>query len=149
MTNNETIKTYMELEQERVALKSELNKLEQRAKEAKARERSEALSKVQALINSIDLIRGELSFGTKKKATSEEMQTKAKRPAKYYDPQTGKTWSGSGKKPLWMRVENGDNFLIAKMPVEMQSHILRTSAPANVPATGKPSLQTIIGNQND
>lgn len=35
-----------------------------------------------------------------------------KRKAKYYDPTTGKTWSGVGREPTWMRGRNKRDFLI-------------------------------------
>lgn len=33
---------------------------------------------------------------------------------KYKDPETGVTWSGRGKEPLWIRGKNRDDFLIKK-----------------------------------
>jgi len=32
--------------------------------------------------------------------------------AKYRDPDTGKTWSGKGKRPRWFAVDRADDFLI-------------------------------------
>ena len=32
---------------------------------------------------------------------------------KYRDPDTGKTWSGRGREPLWLRGKNRDDYLIA------------------------------------
>ncbi|RQQ21734.1 H-NS histone family protein [Burkholderia stagnalis] len=34
----------------------------------------------------------------------------AKRPAKFMDPRSGKTWSGVGRKPLWLRGKNLDGY---------------------------------------
>lgn len=32
---------------------------------------------------------------------------------KYHDPETGKTWSGRGREPLWLRGKNRDDYLIS------------------------------------
>ncbi|KVT52834.1 H-NS histone family protein [Burkholderia ubonensis] len=33
--------------------------------------------------------------------------------AKYRDPETGKTWSGKGREPAWIKGKNRDAFLIS------------------------------------
>ena len=33
--------------------------------------------------------------------------------AKYRDPETGKTWSGKGKRPRWFEIHRANDFLIA------------------------------------
>ncbi|WP_081069461.1 H-NS histone family protein [Burkholderia stagnalis] len=35
-----------------------------------------------------------------------------KRKAKYFDPRTGRTWSGVGRVPLWLRDHDWKDFLI-------------------------------------
>jgi DNA-binding protein H-NS len=40
-------------------------------------------------------------------------QKRAAAPAKYRDPQSGKTWSGRGKAPLWLKGKDKEQFLIA------------------------------------
>ncbi|WP_446326913.1 H-NS histone family protein [Burkholderia pseudomallei] len=37
---------------------------------------------------------------------------KKKRLTKYYDPETGATWSGNGKVPLWLRGKDRDKYLL-------------------------------------
>ncbi|KML19725.1 MULTISPECIES: H-NS histone family protein [Burkholderia] len=44
---------------------------------------------------------------------------KAKRqktPAKYYDPDTGQSWSGKGSRPKWLVDKNLDDYLIRETP---------------------------------
>lgn len=44
---------------------------------------------------------------------------KAKRkktPAKYYDPDTGQSWSGKGPRPKWLVGKNLDDYLIREAP---------------------------------
>ncbi|MCW3701171.1 H-NS family nucleoid-associated regulatory protein [Burkholderia cenocepacia] len=44
---------------------------------------------------------------------------KAKRkqaPAKYYDPDTGQSWSGKGPRPKWLVSKNLDDYLIREAP---------------------------------
>lgn len=39
-------------------------------------------------------------------------EPKKKAPAKYYDAQTGATWSGKGKPPRWIQGKDREAFLI-------------------------------------
>ncbi|MGR8023261.1 H-NS histone family protein [Burkholderia cenocepacia] len=39
-----------------------------------------------------------------------------KRKAKYFDPQTGRTWCGVGREPLWLRGRDWKDFLIDTSP---------------------------------
>ncbi|WP_175749697.1 H-NS family nucleoid-associated regulatory protein [Burkholderia pyrrocinia] len=44
---------------------------------------------------------------------------KAKRqkaPTKYYDPNTGQSWSGKGSRPKWLVDKNLDDYLIREAP---------------------------------
>ncbi|MGE8508942.1 MAG: H-NS family nucleoid-associated regulatory protein [Paraburkholderia terricola] len=38
---------------------------------------------------------------------------RGKRPARYFDPQTGATWSGVGREPLWIRGKDRERFRLA------------------------------------
>ncbi|WP_080423737.1 H-NS family nucleoid-associated regulatory protein [Burkholderia ubonensis] len=40
----------------------------------------------------------------------------ARAPAKYYDPSTGKTWSGRGSMPKWLQGKNPDHYLVDRKP---------------------------------
>lgn len=39
-----------------------------------------------------------------------------KAPAKYYDPNTGRSWSGKGARPGWLVGKNPDDYLIREAP---------------------------------
>mgnify|MGYP002480931208 CR=1 FL=1 len=39
-------------------------------------------------------------------------KVKTKGPAKYYDPQTGKKWSGKGKRPKWLEGKQLEDYLV-------------------------------------
>jgi DNA-binding protein H-NS len=41
-------------------------------------------------------------------------EPKAKLPAKYYDPDSGQSWSGRGKPPRWIQGKDPRQFLIQK-----------------------------------
>ncbi len=76
--------------------------------------RQEAIEEVQQLINTFGLQASCFRFPNAP-AASAAPRSAAK--PKYRDPATGKTWTGRGREPIWMRraLENGktkDDFLI-------------------------------------
>jgi DNA-binding protein H-NS len=86
--------------------------LEQQIQEQRQAELSEAVGKVKAMIAEHGLTQEDI-FGavrTSKKERSES--TKAKVPAKYRDPVSGKEWSGRGLAPKWLQGLNKADFLI-------------------------------------
>jgi len=45
------------------------------------------------------------------------LQTKPKRAAaKYYDPSSGRSWSGRGPRPKWLEGKNLDDYTIDRVP---------------------------------
>ncbi|MGS1076253.1 H-NS histone family protein [Burkholderia glumae] len=42
-------------------------------------------------------------------------------PAKYYDPDSGKKWSGRGPKPKWLQGKNLDDYLVDRDRPEPQA----------------------------
>ncbi|MCB4349483.1 H-NS histone family protein (plasmid) [Burkholderia vietnamiensis] len=40
----------------------------------------------------------------------------ARAAAKYYDPSSGKTWSGRGPMPKWLQGKNSDHYLVDRKP---------------------------------
>ncbi len=68
--------------------------LEQSIEAARKKESAEALATIRELI---------ATFGfTAQQVFPFQPAAKKKAPAKYYDPQTGKSWSGRGKVPKWL-----------------------------------------------
>ena len=70
-------------------------------------ERSDALVQIHALIAQFNFLPFEV-FPRKTDAP------KAKVPAKYYDPDSGQSWSGRGKPPRWIEGKDRTPFLIQK-----------------------------------
>lgn len=54
-----------------------------------------------------------------------QLETKKKVQAKYYDPQTGKSWTGRGKEPKWLQGVDRRQFEIAT------PQTFHTNAPAD------------------
>jgi DNA-binding protein H-NS len=89
-----------------------LESLQQLLAEHIAKRREEAISEARAKIMKIAL-----SIGMSPEAVLELGAPARKTPAnagqpKYRDPESGKTWSGLGKVPLWIRDKDRSQFLI-------------------------------------
>nr|WP_244096798.1 H-NS family nucleoid-associated regulatory protein [Burkholderia ambifaria] len=41
---------------------------------------------------------------------------KSRAPTKYYDPSSGKRWSGFGPRPKWLEGKNLDDYLVDRAP---------------------------------
>lgn len=107
---------------EKDLLDQKLAEQEQLGKEIeklRAQQRKEAISSIKADIKRFD-IKPEEIFSSAKPGRKRKAKTagKGRRKAastvspKYRDPETGKTWSGRGREPVWMRGKNRDDYLI-------------------------------------
>ncbi|ARU06602.1 hypothetical protein CCO03_02705 [Comamonas serinivorans] len=76
-------------------------------KQVERDERQAALQQIQSLIEQFGFLPFEV-FPRK------PLELKHKLPAKYYDPDTGQSWSGRGKPPRWMQGKDPRQFLIQK-----------------------------------
>ena len=75
-------------------------------------ERSEAIKQIKALVDKYQ-IKSSSIFGRKAANSGEELSTpRAKLPPKYRDPETGKTWTGQGREPSWLKGKNREEYLI-------------------------------------
>ena len=102
-----------------IQLKAQIAKLEKQASTLRQREQQTALRQIQTLMADYELTPEDL---VPKKSRSKPTKQAATRKAitapkvKYRDPATGKTWSGKGKAPLWIKEaqQQGkqDKFLI-------------------------------------
>ena len=80
------------------------NALDKRIEEARSTEAKEALATVKQLI---------ATFGfTSQQVFPWKPEEKKKVEARYYDPESGATWTGRGKPPLWIAGQDRLNFLI-------------------------------------
>lgn len=90
--------TYQEL----LARKRELD---QSIEQVRRTESAQALETIKDLI---------ATFGfTAQQVFPFQLPTKKKVQAKYYDPQTGKSWTGRGKEPKWLQGVDRSQFEIA------------------------------------
>lgn len=81
--------------------------LEQQIHEARARELSEAVARVRALVAEYELTAEDV-FPPARAGRS----TGSKVAPKYRDPATGQTWTGRGKAPKWIQNEDREKFAI-------------------------------------
>ena len=96
--------TYQELIEQREALDRQIQ-------EVKEQEKRIGLEKVLALIEEYGLTSDDL-FSKRAGIMKSGSKSVAKVPPKYRNPETGKTWTGRGKKPLWMAERSKEYFLI-------------------------------------
>ena len=92
--------TYSEL----LAKKAELDK---RIAQALSTEKTAALHQIQSLIE---------TFGFTMQEVFPLPKNPKKAPAKYYDPSSGKSWSGRGKPPKWIEGKDRGLFEIDSAP---------------------------------
>ncbi|WP_321807594.1 H-NS histone family protein [Burkholderia sp. BCC1993] len=91
-------------------LKAKADALLVQAEEARQAELATVLEEVRARIQEYGLTPEQL-FGRKRARGANDSQTPT---AKYQDPKTGKTWSGRGREPSWIKGKKRDRFLIAE-----------------------------------
>lgn len=89
-------------------IKAQIAELENKAKEARAAELASAKAEIAEIMSKHGLSLSDLSSSAKPK------QPKARQPvpAKYRDTETGETWTGRGRAPLWLAGKTKDDFLI-------------------------------------
>ena len=86
--------------------------LEEKIEQARKEERGEAIKQIKALVEKYQ-IKASSIFGRKAANSGEESSTpRAKLPPKYRDPETGKTWTGQGREPSWLKGKNREEYLI-------------------------------------
>ncbi|MCY0389879.1 H-NS histone family protein [Robbsia sp. Bb-Pol-6] len=88
-------------------------KLDAQIQAMRAEARGSALIEVKETIAAFELTAAELGFGTRGYARKESVSKQRSAVApKYRDPESGKTWSGRGKPPLWIAGKDRDGFVI-------------------------------------
>ncbi|PCE29234.1 H-NS histone family protein [Burkholderia ubonensis] len=91
-------------------LQAQIEMLQAQAESVRLEEKSAAVSRIRDAIALYDLTPRDL-FGDRPRRP----RRRAKRgpvPPKYRDPQTGATWSGRGREPLWINGQSREQFLI-------------------------------------
>ena len=87
--------------------------LDQRIKELQSEARSQAISKVRALIANHGLAHNDLFSSSSSSKPNAKKSTTNKVAAKYRDAETGNEWSGRGIPPIWLRGKDKKDYLIA------------------------------------
>lgn len=80
--------------------------LDEKIDQARKAARGQAIEQALSLITTFQLTPEDLFSSTKKG------KAKSKAPPKYRDPETGKTWTGRGVAPSWLKDKNRDDYLI-------------------------------------
>lgn len=89
-------------------------KLDAQIQALRAETRSSALVEIKEKIAAFELTAAELGFGGQAHARKQAMNKQRGAVApKYRDPESGKTWSGRGKPPLWIAGQEREGFAIA------------------------------------
>lgn len=89
-------------------IQAQIAELERKAKEARALELAGAKAQIAEIMATYGLTLDDLR-GVRQSKPSKARQTV---PAKYRNPETGATWTGRGRVPLWLVGKNKDDFLI-------------------------------------
>lgn len=109
---------YMSTYQELLARKRELDKS---IEQTRRTESAQALETIKELI---------ATFGfTAQQVFPFQSPEKKKIPAKYYDPESGKSWTGRGKMPQWLQGKDLSVYEIAAPKVVSQPEILDENNP--------------------
>lgn len=115
---------YDELLAQKKAIEAELE-------QARKQEIGESIASIRALIEKFGLTEADLFS----KAPTEQ---KAVQP-KYRNPETGETWAGRGREPMWMKGRDREEFAIA--PPAQDSDTAQAPEPENVAAPAAPAAE--------
>lgn len=88
-------------------LQKQLGQLNLLLAEAKHKEKHVALEQIAAYVKEYDITETELL-----RAAGLVKPKRQKAPAMYYDPNSGNSWTGRGKRPKWLEDKNLDDYLI-------------------------------------
>ncbi len=80
---------------------AELERLHQESERTRRAEKRDALNRILALVAEYRIELEDLGFGP---------DVREKVAPKYRDPETGATWSGRGREPLWLRGKDRAKF---------------------------------------
>ena len=112
-------------------LLAERDALDARIKSVRVNTRDAAIAQVRKLIDAYGLTPAQL-LPFPRPPASEPVQPKPARkkvPARYYDPNSGQTWTGRGKPPRWIAGQDFGKYLI---PAEGILRQMAQHLPADV-----------------
>ena len=89
-------------------IQAQIAELTRQAEAARSSELASAKSQIFAIMKEYGLTAADLGGSQKAK------NSKVREPIaiKYKDPQSGATWTGRGRAPLWLNGKNKDDFLV-------------------------------------
>lgn len=89
-------------------LKAQIAELQQKAEAARSSELASAKAKISSIMKEYGLTIADL--GNISKTTP--VKTREPVAIKYRDPQSGATWTGRGRAPLWLNGKEKNDFLV-------------------------------------
>ncbi|CAG2266102.1 H-NS family nucleoid-associated regulatory protein [Burkholderia sola] len=92
-------------------LQKQLGQLNLLVEETKQREKQAILAEIGEHVKEYGITEIELL-----RAAGFIQAKRQKAPAMYYDPDSGKSWSGKGQRPKWLADKNLDDYLIREAP---------------------------------
>ncbi|MBN3744442.1 H-NS histone family protein [Burkholderia sp. Se-20373] len=92
-------------------LQKQLGHLNLIVEEARQKEKKVKLEEIAEHVKQFDITEIELL-----RAAGFVKANRQKASAKYYDPDTGRSWSGKGARPKWLVDKNLDDYLIRETP---------------------------------
>ena len=81
-------------------LKEKIRELELQAEQARKEELGEAINQIRQIMSDNGITISDLDG--RRRGTTKRGGTGVKRPAKFRDPVSGKTWAGVGRAPRWI-----------------------------------------------
>jgi DNA-binding protein H-NS len=90
-------------------IQAQIAELQKKADTARTEEIASAKAKIFALMKEHGLKLEDLSSVDKTKSTKVRQPV----PAKYKNPETGETWTGRGRAPLWLNGKDKQDYVIA------------------------------------
>lgn len=90
-------------------IQAQIAELQVKAKEARAAEITGAKAEIAAIMRTYDLSIDDLRDISKTKTAKPRQSV----PPKYRNPESGETWTGRGRAPLWLAGRDKNEFLIA------------------------------------
>ncbi|CAI8694741.1 H-NS family nucleoid-associated regulatory protein [Burkholderia sp. IT-111MI5] len=92
-------------------LQKQLGQLNLLVEEARQREKQAVLAEIGEHVNEYGITEIELL-----RAAGFVKPKRQKAPVMYYDPNSGNSWTGRGKRPKWLEDKNLDDYLIREAP---------------------------------
>lgn len=89
-------------------IQAQIAELQKKAEAVRNEELSDAKARIAAIMKEFGLTLADLESQSKAK----QQKPRQAVPVKYKNSETGETWTGRGRAPLWLTGKNKDEFLI-------------------------------------